>query len=270
VQAEAALREVDARRGAASRPSLRPLGRFLCPQCHATHLISRLGVSVLPLSRGLGLEGKEDEVKEEEEGLDKELATVLQRTLAEVGARLRGVELDIGRVRAARRLGGEGAAALSLQLDAFYLGQAQLVEEHAVRLGQRAERHAGEAGALLLREEVQLEQARGDLRQLREQLRAVLRAGAGPAARLVGPLAGRLDRIGRELRAAGRTAIHLLQFVPGSLPGAGVPGYLSTFTVCPAASHAVIDRPVYEKVLSCSLSSSMRPLGSVQYQASHG
>ena len=49
MQAESVLREVEERAGRSPlSPSLRPLGRFLCPVCNQCQVISRLGVSVLP------------------------------------------------------------------------------------------------------------------------------------------------------------------------------------------------------------------------------
>ena len=58
-QAETLLRKLEKRRGcsgsglrspalSSSRASLQPLGRFLCPQCNHSQVISRLGVTVLP------------------------------------------------------------------------------------------------------------------------------------------------------------------------------------------------------------------------------
>ena len=95
-------------------------------------------------------------------------------------------------------------------------------------------RHREEGKALLLREEAQLEQGRGDLLELSRQLEELLRRRDRlEVSKLLGPLASRLDRIGGELRTTGQVVcstvkkcqmkflqaiIHKLQFVPLLLP----------------------------------------------------
>ena len=66
-------------------------------------------------------------------------------------------------------------------------------------------RHREEGKALLLREEAQLEQGRGDLLELSRQLEELLRRRDRlEVSKLLGPLASRLDRIGGELRTTGQ------------------------------------------------------------------
>ena len=80
------------------------------------------------------------------------------------------------------------------------------------------------------------------------------------------PVASKLERLSEEIMTTGETILNRLQFIPrtlsqGDIPGIGavvsddkrlliiLRGFLSTFSVCHTASYAVIDRPVYEKVL---------------------
>ena len=66
-------------------------------------------------------------------------------------------------------------------------------------------RHREEGKALLLREEAQLEQGRGDLLEMSRQLEELLRRRDRlEVSKLLGPLASRLDRIGGELRTTGQ------------------------------------------------------------------
>ena len=108
---------------------------------------------------------------------------------------------------------------------------------HGQRMEERVLRHREEGKALLLREEAQLEQGRGDLLELSRQLEELLRRRDRlEVSKLLGPLASRLDRIGGELRTTGQVVcsnvkkcqkfqmkflqaiIHKLQFVPLLLP----------------------------------------------------
>ena len=58
---------------------------------------------------------------------------------------------------------------------------------------------------MLLREETQLEQGRGDLLEMSRQLEELLRRRDRlEVSKLLGPLASRLDRIGGELRTTGQ------------------------------------------------------------------
>ena len=70
--------------------------------------------------------------------------------------------------------------------------------------------------------------------------------------KLMVPVTKKLEKISAEILTTGEAIINKLQFVPKSLSHGDIPGFLSTFSVCQAKSHAVIDRPVYEKVL-CSI-----------------
>ena len=72
-------------------------------------------------------------------------------------------------------------------------------------MDERVLRHREEGKALLLREEAQLEQGRGDLLELSRQLEELLRRRDRlEVSKLLGPLASRLDRIGGELRTTGQ------------------------------------------------------------------
>ena len=70
--------------------------------------------------------------------------------------------------------------------------------------------------------------------------------------KLMVPVTKKLEKISAEILTTGEAIINKLQFVPKSLSHGDIPGFLSTFSVCQAKSHAVMDRPVYEKVL-CSI-----------------
>jgi len=178
------------------------------------------------------------------------LGRVLKQTVKDIGEQLRGIEEDMGRIRAARKVGAGEADVLREKVAGFYSSHSALLAAHGQRMEERVLRHREEGKALLLREEAQLEQGRGDLLELSRQLEELLRRRDRlEVSKLLGPLASRLDRIGGELRTTGQAIIHKLQFVPLLLPESQVPGYLSTFSVCASTSHAIIDRPVYEKVL---------------------
>ena len=76
---------------------------------------------------------------------------------------------------------------------------------HGQRMEERVLRHRDEGKALLLREEAQLEQGRGDLLEMSRQLEELLRRRDRlEVSKLLGPLASRLDRIGGELRTTGQ------------------------------------------------------------------
>ena len=76
---------------------------------------------------------------------------------------------------------------------------------HGQRMEERVLRHREEGKALLLREEAQLEQGRGDLLEMSRQLEELLRRRDRlEVSKLLGPLASRLDRIGGELRTTGQ------------------------------------------------------------------
>ena len=78
------------------------------------------------------------------------------------------------------------------------------------------------------------------------------------------PVAKRLEMISEQIMNTGETILHRLQFIPKSLSNRSIPGkvindnfssnfiiagFLSTFTVCHSKSYAIIDKPIYEKVL---------------------
>ena len=97
------------------------------------------------------------------------------------------------------------------------------------------------------------EQYRMDLRFLCTQIQRLLRVkNSMEVLKLMGPVAKKLGKISDEIMSTGEAIINKLQFVPKSLSYGDIPGFLSTFSVCQAQSHAIIDRPIYEKVL-CSI-----------------
>ena len=82
---------------------------------------------------------------------------------------------------------------------------------------------------------------------------------------LMKPLAKRLEKISEQIMGTGENILNRLQFVPRRLSNSSIPGiefkkkilfiffllsgFLSTFSVCHEKSFAVIDKPIYEKVL---------------------
>ena len=92
-----------------------------------------------------------------------------------------------------------------------------------------------------------------DLKMLCAQIEKLLTLrNCKEVVKLMVPVAKKLEKISEEILATGEAIINRLQFVPKSLSHGDIPGFLSTFSVCQAKSHAIIDRPIYEKVL-CSI-----------------
>ena len=93
-----------------------------------------------------------------------------------------------------------------------------------------------------------------DLKSLCTQIQKLLSLkNCMEVVKLMVPVAKKLETISSEILATGEAIINKLQFVPKSLSHGDIPGFLSTFAVCHAKSYAIIDRPIYEKVL-CSIS----------------
>ena len=93
-----------------------------------------------------------------------------------------------------------------------------------------------------------------DLKSLCTQIQKLLSLkNCMEVVKLLVPVAKKLETISGEILATGEAIINKLQFVPKSLSHGDIPGFLSTFAVCHAKSYAIIDRPIYEKVL-CSIS----------------
>ena len=92
-----------------------------------------------------------------------------------------------------------------------------------------------------------------DLKSLCAQIQKLLSLkNCTEGVKLMVPLAKKLETISCEIMTTGEAIKNKLQFVPKSLSHGDIPGFLSTFSVCQAKSYAIIDKPIYEKVL-CSI-----------------
>ena len=58
---------------------------------------------------------------------------------------------------------------------------------------------------------------------------------------LIAPMTKKLEKISVDIKNTGEAIIKKLQFVPQSLSHGDIPGILSTFFLCHAKSHVIID-----------------------------
>eukprot|EP00092_Neocalanus_flemingeri_P008499 GFUD01009156.1.p1 GENE.GFUD01009156.1~~GFUD01009156.1.p1 ORF type:complete len:451 (+),score=101.13 GFUD01009156.1:407-1759(+) len=267
--------------------ALLPLGKFLCPVCNTSHLISRLGVSVIPLSMSLHnntyCEDKQrcslhagtiesycyscnkqlcKECLEDAHGqhhtedmdrVKNSLDRTLRDAVKEIAERMQTIETDIGRIRVARESEVHERRKLRREVVTYYEGYVKDVNRHKSNMERKISLHHENSANILIKEEVQLEQYRMDLKMLCAQIQKLLTIGnCMEVVNLMVPLAKKLEKISEEILATGEAIINKLQFVPKSLSHGDIPGFVSTFAVCQAKSHAIIDRPIYEKVL-CSI-----------------
>ena len=94
---------------------LQPLGKFLCPVCNTSHLISRLGVSVLPLSLSLPSPG-------EGGGEHSCMDTAARDAVREISERMEAIERDIARIRVAREYEVDERRKLRREVVTYYEG----------------------------------------------------------------------------------------------------------------------------------------------------
>jgi len=252
--------------------ALLPLGKFLCPICNTSHLISRLGVSVIPLSllnptyhedkhRSSLHSGTAESYcfsynKHHTEDMDRvrnSLDTALRDAANEIAERMQAIETDIARIRVAREADVHERRKIRREVVTYYEGYVKDVNRHKTKLERKLSLHHENSANILIKEEVQLEQCRMDLRMLCAQIQKLLTLRNNmEVIKLMAPVTKKLKKISQEIAATGTAIINKLQFVPKSISNSDIPGFLSTFSVCPAKSHAIIDRPIYEKVI-CSI-----------------
>ena len=148
----------------------------MCPTCHTIHQVARLGAP-------LGVLRKEGECppscsrpKVEAKQVQRlRLASLLRHTLLDIGARLHGLEQELGRVRASKQ--GREEEVLKRMVSNYYLAHREEVMRHEKVLEARVSRHQQETTMLLLSEELRLEQARDDLRELAGKVEEWLKQG---------------------------------------------------------------------------------------------
>jgi len=267
--------------------ALRPLGKFLCPVCNTSHIISRLGVSVIPLNmsphnnnysedkqrcslhagmidsycfscnKQLCKECIEDTHSqhhtEDMERVRHSVDRALRDAVKEIGDRMQTIERDIARIRVARESEVQEKRKLRREIVTYYEGYVNDVNKHKTNLERKISLHQEHSDNMLLKEELQLEQYRMDLKMLSSQIVKILSMrNCMELLKLIVPVAKKLQKISEEILSTGQAIINRLQFVPKSLSQGDIPGFLSTFAVSQAKSHAIIDRPIYEKVL-CSI-----------------
>jgi len=273
------LRQLEAKAGkSSSSPALRPLGKFLCPVCNQSQVISRLGVTVLPPVQQSSEDGRcsahlsllesycyncnkqlcshclTSHSRHHVEDMDTvkySLDTTLRSAVREIMERMETIEKDISRIRSVREKEGEQRRRVRREVVTYYEGYLTHVNKHQTDLEKKINLHHDNCSNLLLKEEVTLEQYRIDLRGLCSQIENILRMGdCEEMVRRMRPVARKLERLSEEIMNSGDLLIlNRLQFIPRTLSQGDIPGFLSTFSVCQTASYAVIDRPVYEKVL---------------------
>jgi len=289
---ENVLRKLEKKQGLKNTRSnqpkaLQPLGKFLCPVCNTSHTISRLGVSVLPLSMALhnnSLYGDKERCSthlssaerfcvtcnkqvckeclednhdlhhvEDMQRIRRSLDRSLKNAAKEISDRMKTIETDIARIRVAREAEVNERRKLRREVVTYYEGYVNHVNKHKTELEKKISTHHEKSENILIKEELQLEQYRMDLRFLCSQIQKLLSLkNSMEVLKLMAPVTKKLEKISGEILTTGEAIINKLQFVPKSLSYGDIPGFLSTFSVCPGKSHAIIDRPIYEKVI-CSI-----------------
>jgi len=264
---------------------LNPLGQFLCPVCNTQHVISRLGVSVLPLAANYTQDEERNKMccpntlkmeifcftcskelcwecvtashsnhhMESLVSIRGSMEALLKNTTKEIANRMKTIEADIARIRVAREGDMDNKRKVRREVVTYYEGYVNEVNKHKNNLERKLSMHHENTKNILLKEEVQLEQYRMDLKSLCTQIQNLLsRKNCTETMKLIAPMTKKLEKISVDIMNTGEAIIKKLQFVPKSLSHGDIPGFLSTFSVCHAKSHAIIDRPIYEKAL-CSI-----------------
>jgi len=79
---------------------------------------------------------------EKVQNMEESLGRVLKQTVKEIAEQLRGIEEDMGRIKAARKVGAGEAEALREKVAGFYSSHSALVAAHGQRLEERVVRQA--------------------------------------------------------------------------------------------------------------------------------
>lgn len=187
---------------------------------------------------------------EDMETVKGNLDTALRNAIKEINVRMASIETDIKRIRNAREGEKEQRRRVRREVVTYYEGYSEKVDQHKNDLDTRIAAHHDNCSNLLFREEITLEQYRGDLKQLCHQIERILSVkDCVEMGEMMVPVAKRLEKISEQIMNTGKTILYKLQFVPRRISNGSVPGYISSFTVCHDKSFAVIDKPIYEKVL---------------------
>ena len=170
--------------------ALQPLGKFLCPVCNTSHIISRLGVSVIPLSLSLHTNTySEDKTRcsvhccmmerfcfscnkqickectenthgqhhtEDMERVRNSLDRALRDAAKKIAERMQTIETDIARIRVARESEANERRKLRREVVTYYEGYVNNVNKHKTNLERKISMHHENSGNILLKEEVQL------------------------------------------------------------------------------------------------------------------
>jgi hypothetical protein len=191
------LRMLEKKKGAQStgssilRPrALQPLGKFLCLVCNTSHIISRLGVSVIPVSLSLHNNTyAEDKMRcsvhfcmverfclscnkqickectenthgghhtEDMNIVRNSLDRALRDAANEIAERMQTIETDIARIRVARESEASDRRKLRREVVTYYEGYVNNVNKHKTNLERKISMHQENTGNILLKEEVQL------------------------------------------------------------------------------------------------------------------
>ena len=183
-QVEILLRGLECKAGRTpSSPSLKPLGRFLCPVCHQTQVISRLGVIVLPAvqqraqdkicSRHMSvlesycyncnkqlcrecLPGHSIHHTEDINTVKLNLDRTLRAAVTEIMDRMETIEKDISRIRSVREQEGEQRKRVRREVVTYYEGYLNHVTKHKTDLERKISVHHDNCSNLLVKEEITL------------------------------------------------------------------------------------------------------------------
>ncbi|XP_023339096.1 tripartite motif-containing protein 3 isoform X2 [Eurytemora carolleeae] len=169
------------------------------------------------------------------------LYQTLRGAMLEIRDRVNHIDGSIEQIRAARKSEWSGKKKSRKEVSSFYEDRQKDPDF------ERREN-------LLLREEIELEQYKIDLELLCSQIKFILEERKGnEIARLMIPLAKRLEALSEKLFATGSALTNRLEFVPKTLTDTnGVSGSASACTISSSTSHADISSTLYEKVL-CSI-----------------
>lgn len=178
------------------------------------------------------------------------LDSALRNAIKEINERMVSIETDIKRIRKAREGEKEQRRRVRREVVTYYEGYSEKVDRHKGELDSRISSHHDNCSNILFREEITLEQYRGDLKQLCDQIERILSMkDCVEMVQMMKPIAKRLEKISEQIMGTGENILNKIQFVPKRLSNSSIPGFLSTFSVCHEKSFAVIDKPIYEKVL---------------------
>ena len=195
------LRKLEKKRGLKNTRSnqpkaLQPLGRFLCPVCNTSHTISRLGVSVLPLSMALhnnSLYGDKERCSthlssaerfcvtcnkqvckeclednhdlhhvEDMQRIRRSLDRSLKNAAKEISDRMKTIETDIARIRVAREAEVNERRKLRREVVTYYEGYVNHVNKHKTELEKKISTHHEKSENILIKEELQLGKYQND------------------------------------------------------------------------------------------------------------